>query len=90
MPSTSLPGRIVLQLKRSSQWIIFSIADTGAGLTAEESEKIFERFYKASRSRGSGGAGLGLAIARERFNNPVFINTNFFIHIELYYPISFY
>lgn len=62
---TPAPGRIVLQLQRSPHWMLFSIADTGAGLRDEEKERIFERFYKASRSRGSSGAGLGLAIARQ-------------------------
>ncbi|HEV2475251.1 MAG TPA: ATP-binding protein [Candidatus Dormibacteraeota bacterium] len=44
-----------------------SVSDTGPGISPEESEKIFERFYRtdASRSRATGGFGLGLAIARE-------------------------
>lgn len=42
------------------------IADTGIGLDEEAREHIFERFYKAdkSRNRGAGGSGLGLAIVR--------------------------
>ena len=44
-----------------------SVSDTGAGISADEKEKIFERFYRsdASRTRATGGFGLGLAIARE-------------------------
>jgi signal transduction histidine kinase len=44
-----------------------SVSDTGPGIESEESEKIFERFYRtdASRARSTGGFGLGLAIARE-------------------------
>jgi len=44
-----------------------SVSDTGPGISADETEKIFERFYRtdASRSRTTGGFGLGLAIARE-------------------------
>ena len=44
-----------------------SVSDTGPGISAEDTEKIFERFYRtdASRSRATGGFGLGLAIARE-------------------------
>jgi signal transduction histidine kinase len=43
-----------------------SVRDHGEGLTAGESEKVFERFYRgAAGVSRSGGTGLGLAIARE-------------------------
>jgi two-component system, OmpR family, sensor histidine kinase BaeS len=38
-----------------------AVTDTGAGMTAEEAQRAFDRFYKGPGSRGSG---LGLAIAR--------------------------
>jgi two-component system OmpR family sensor kinase len=40
------------------------VHDQGPGLTAEEQERVFERFYRAdpSRSRAAGGSGLGLSI----------------------------
>jgi signal transduction histidine kinase len=41
--------------------VAVSVADTGAGMTPEEAQRAFARFYK---SAGSGGSGLGLAIAR--------------------------
>ncbi len=44
--------------------IILEVADHGAGLTDEQKERVFERFYRAdrARTRTAGGTGLGLAI----------------------------
>ncbi len=42
------------------------VADTGIGLSAEEKQKVFERFYRADKSHSKeiGGTGLGLAIVK--------------------------
>jgi two-component system phosphate regulon sensor histidine kinase PhoR len=41
------------------------VVDEGPGILAADQARIFERFYKADRTRTSGGGtGLGLAIAR--------------------------
>ena len=59
------PGGIVeLKASRKDNDIIFSIRDTGIGITPRDLERIFERFFKADRSRSDRGTGLGLSIAR--------------------------
>ena len=40
-----------------------TVADTGLGISPDEQQKIFDRFYQVSNR--SGGAGLGLAICKQ-------------------------
>ena len=49
---------------RLCQAVILEVADRGPGLTREQAERVFERFYRADQARGrrTGGSGLGLAI----------------------------
>ncbi len=59
-------GRVTLSLERREEWAALRVADTGIGLSPEEMEKVFQRFFRAAdaRSMDEGGAGLGLCIAR--------------------------
>jgi signal transduction histidine kinase len=61
-------GKIGIGLHRQNGKIEFQINDTGIGISAEDQTRIFERFYKADRSRthsSNGGSGLGLSIAQK-------------------------
>ena len=63
-------GVVTLTVDRSREngreWVAFSVADTGIGLTAEQRGRLFEAFTQAEASTASryGGTGLGLAITR--------------------------
>ncbi|MHB1630099.1 MAG: HAMP domain-containing sensor histidine kinase [Bacilli bacterium] len=59
-------GGVTLRLDVTEDQAILRVIDTGVGIASEDIPFVFERFYKAdkSRTRTRGGTGLGLAIAR--------------------------
>lgn len=58
--------RVDVSAARSAGWVRLSVQDRGPGLTHEQLDAVFERFYRVdpSRSRDLGGSGIGLAIVR--------------------------
>ena len=61
---TNPGGRIKISAGVDGHNILFSVEDSGIGISENDLERIFERFYKTDRARASGGTGLGLSIAR--------------------------
>jgi signal transduction histidine kinase len=64
---TPAGGSVTIQAEvEANGGVRVEVADSGAGIPAQDAPYIFQRFYRGekSRSRASGGAGLGLAIAK--------------------------
>jgi signal transduction histidine kinase len=59
-------GEVAVVVEPDSDHVVVAVEDSGDGLAAGASERMFDRFWRAdeSRTRSSGGAGLGLSIAR--------------------------
>ncbi len=59
-------GSVEVLLWKEHNQIVLSIQDSGIGMTPDECEKIWERFYRTNASRKfAKGSGLGLSIAKE-------------------------
>jgi len=58
-------GEVRVKLERQSGLAVLSVTDTGQGIAPEDLPRVFERFYRADKSRtGGSNAGLGLSICK--------------------------
>ena len=62
---TPVTVRVRTEPDGETAWAVLDVADQGPGLTDDQAEHVFERFYRVDSARtrdGEGGAGLGLSI----------------------------
>jgi signal transduction histidine kinase len=55
-------GTITINLQHEHDLIYITVSDTGMGVDDEETDKIFNRFYRSEQSRNTEGTGLGLSL----------------------------
>ncbi|MCI3932141.1 sensor histidine kinase [Streptomyces sp. AN091965] len=64
---TPAGGSVTVTSRVVSGRVVIAVADTGTGISAADLPHVFDRFWRAdkSRTRATGGSGLGLAIVRD-------------------------
>ena len=59
-------GKVIVRVRNQGDHVLFSVSDTGPGISEEDMDRIFERFYQPimNPQAATKGTGLGLAIAK--------------------------
>ncbi len=78
---TPAGGKVSLNLREEDTDFILTVSDTGKGMTDEDLERIFERFWQADASskRKARGTGIGLALVKsltERLNGKIDVKSS--------------
>src|SRR6185312_789124 len=63
----SLPGAgLAIESREAGPWIEIAVRDQGVGMSAEERDRLFTRFFRAKNDKtaASGGTGLGLYLSK--------------------------
>jgi two-component system sensor histidine kinase BaeS len=65
--ATDPAGTVTLQAYAEHGQAVITVTDNGSGISPDDLDHVFDRFWRAdgARSRATGGRGLGLAISRE-------------------------
>ncbi len=81
---------ITVNLSDTKTHQILTIADQGCGVEKNETERIFDRFYRGDKSRSKAGTGLGLSLVKAIFDlhkaNIEVTNNNPGLKIKIIFP----
>ncbi len=58
-------GKVRVKMTESADFVVITISDTGKGVSPEEKELIFERYYTSPDKMISGGTGIGLSLSKQ-------------------------
>lgn len=58
-------GFVRLQLSEQGNMAVFTVTDNGIGISQEDIDKIWTRFYQVDDSRNTQGTGLGLSLVKQ-------------------------
>jgi len=61
---TPAGGRVRIRLEREAGRAVIEVSDSGPGISPDELERVFERFFRG-RAGSAGGSGIGLTVVRE-------------------------
>lgn len=73
-------GVVCLEIFIKEEYIEICVIDTGIGIDEEDVAFVFDRFYKADKSRNTNGTGIGLSIACEIMNH---LNEEIYVESEV-------
>jgi len=64
---TQAHGAVVVSVRRDGDAAVIRVEDTGIGISEDDLDRVFKRFWRAddARSRATGGLGIGLSVTRE-------------------------
>jgi ligand-binding sensor domain-containing protein/signal transduction histidine kinase/DNA-binding response OmpR family regulator len=71
MKYTPGKGRIIFKIEEKENDVLVSLSDTGVGISDEEGDRLFEKFYRVGSGTGTGksGFGIGLYLAKHFVDN---------------------